>query len=78
MAKVHFFAAARAAVGADVLDVSATSVADVIDFCSLINPQMSHLMPTCGILVDSVACHDFSAPVDADTRIDVLPKFAGG
>ena len=78
MAEVFFFAAARAAAGADSLKISQSTVAAVLTECAALNPTMAKLIPTCGVLVDSTACHDFDTAVDDHTRIDILPKFAGG
>jgi len=77
---VHLFAAARAAVGADQVDVSGATLADVINQLTSTYPSFAAVAPRCSFLVDGLAAHGdpASVPVAPGTRIDVLPPFAGG
>ena len=78
MITVHFYAAARAAAGLAEMRIAVTSVQEVLKQCSSLNTVMNQLIPQCGVLVDGIACHDFETLLPAGTRIDILPKFAGG
>jgi len=77
---VQFFAAARAAVGAPELLVSAGSLATVLDDIALSHPEFGAVRPRCSFLVDGRAAHGDPAEImlaDGAT-LDVLPPFAGG
>ena len=78
MTQVHLFAAARAAVGASVVDVEPGTLAAVLDRLERDHPDFSGVRPRCSYLVDGVAVHGEDVDVSADSRIDVLPPFAGG
>jgi len=77
---VHLFAAARAAVGADQLDVPASTLSEVITFLTDEYPRFASVAPQCSYLVDSLATHGDPASVvlAPGIRVDVLPPFAGG
>ena len=77
---VHLFAAARAAVGADQVDVPGSSLGDVIAHLSTNYPRFATVAPQCSYLVDGLAAHGDprSVLLAPDTRVDVLPPFAGG
>ena len=77
---VHLFAAARAAVGADQLEVLGASLAEVIDLLAATYPSFSAVAPRCSFLVDGLIAHGDPAAVmlAPGIRIDVLPPFAGG
>jgi molybdopterin converting factor small subunit len=72
MVEVHFFAAARAAVGASVLSVSAGTLA------SLLADFDAPVIARCSFLVNGVAETDLSRALAESDRVDVLPPFAGG
>ncbi len=78
MITVHFYAAARAASGLDEMKIAVTSVQEVLKQCSSLNSVMNQIIPQCGVLIDGIPCHDFEARLPSGTRIDILPKFAGG
>ena len=77
---VHLFAAARAAVGADQVDVPGSSLGDVIAHLTASYPRFGSVAPQCSYLVDGLAAHGDPAtvPLAPGTRVDVLPPFAGG
>lgn len=78
--EVHLFAAARAAVGASVLIVPASSLADLLDGIEGEHPGFSAVRSRCSVLLDGQAVHGSPADVTVapGSRIDVLPPFAGG
>jgi molybdopterin converting factor small subunit len=77
---VHFFAAARAAVGANELAMSCGSLSGILDRVADEHPEFAEVRPRCSYLVDGVAVHgDLTAiRLDPGVRVDVLPPFAGG
>ena len=78
---VRFFAAARAAVGADAetLSVAAgTSIGDLVETLARRNAKLATVLPRCSYLCDGVAVRDQSARLRTGDTIDVLPPFAGG
>lgn len=79
MILVRYFAAARAAAGVSEEKVSAATVADLLSVVSQAHgPKLASVLERCSFLVDGLACHDRTAPLAADTVVDVLPPFAGG
>jgi len=80
LADVHFFAAARAAVGSSHLKVPGATLAEIIADLEHEHPEFRRVRPQCSFLVNEVAVHNdaFSAIVPPGARIDVLPPFAGG
>jgi len=77
-AEVHFFAAARAAVGASVLQVPPGTLNDVLNRVEAENPGFATVRPQCSFLIDGIASLDPEQSVDDGARLDVLPPFAGG
>jgi molybdopterin synthase sulfur carrier subunit len=77
---VHLFAAARAAVGADRVDVPAATLGEVVAHLVDQYPRFASVAPQCSYLVDSLAVHGDPASVELapGTRVDILPPFAGG
>lgn len=77
---VHLFAAARAAVGTDQVDVPAASLGAVITHLVEEYPEFAAVAPRCSYLVDGLAAHGDPADLALvpGIRIDVLPPFAGG
>jgi molybdopterin converting factor small subunit len=39
---------------------------------------LTRLLKCCSYLVDGVVRHEFAAPLDEGSTVDVLPPFAGG
>jgi molybdopterin synthase sulfur carrier subunit len=76
--EVHLFAAARAAVGHSVVTVSAGRLSALLDGLVDAYPGFASVRPRCSYLVDEVAVHDEDVEVQAGSRVDVLPPFAGG
>lgn len=79
-ADVHFFAAARAAVGTSSLQVGGQTLAEICDAIEVEHPSFAKVRPQCTFLVDSTAVHGDPerVTVPSGARIDVLPPFAGG
>lgn len=76
--QVHLFAAARAAVGESSITVQPGTLSSVLDEVSERFPAFARVRPQCSFLLDEVSCSDSSALIDAGSRLDVLPPFAGG
>ncbi|MGB4777162.1 MoaD/ThiS family protein [Microbacterium sp.] len=80
--RVRLFAAAKAAVGAPEVTVSAAAtVADALEqvAASAARPaEAARVFARCSFLVDGVAAVDPATPLRAGTTLDVLPPFAGG
>lgn len=81
---VRFFAAARAAAGAESETVdlpSGATLADLVGGLAARNPRLSTVLSRCSYLCDGVAVRDDVAavrPLQCGQTIDVLPPFAGG
>lgn len=80
MVEVHLFAAARAAVGASLVQAEPASLGALLADIERSHPAFAQVRPRCSILIDGTAVHgDVDAIlVAAGSRIDVLPPFAGG
>ena len=76
--EVHLFAAARAAVGAAVVEAPAGPLSSILDRLEAEHPGFSGVRARCSFLVDEVAVHGENADVPSGSRVDVLPPFAGG
>ena len=78
---VRFFAAARAAAGADsdllTLRPDAT-VAGAVSELSCRSAELAHVLRRCSFLCDGVAIRDNGAKLRSGQTLDVLPPFAGG
>lgn len=78
---VRFFAAARAAAGAETRDLllpAGSSVADAIrELCGQ-SENLALVLQKCSYLCDGVAIRDHSAVLQGHRVLDVLPPFAGG
>jgi len=74
---VHFFAAAKAAVGRPTLSVDAGTVESVLDQVVAAHPAFAAVRPQCSFLVDGLSAGP-QDQVTAGGRLDVLPPFAGG
>ncbi|GAB2932534.1 MoaD/ThiS family protein [Rhodococcus aerolatus] len=79
---VRFFAAARAAAGAEqaehALPAGTASVADLVVTLGEGRPELARVLARCSFLVDEVAVRDRSAALRDGAVVDVLPPFAGG
>ena len=78
MAKVNFYAAARAAAGAATLEIHAESLGTLILTLSSQNAELAKLLPTCSYLLNSEACTELTQVLRPEDNLDVLPQFAGG
>lgn len=76
--EVHLFAAARAAVGESMVTAPAGTLGSVLDDLQARYPDFARVRPQCSYLLDEVSCSDESAVVGVESRVDVLPPFAGG
>ena len=74
---VYLFAAAKAAVGQEMLTVAPGPFLDIIAGLKRSYPAFAAIEPRCSYLLNSTAIHD-NPVVAAGDRIDVLPPFAGG
>ncbi len=81
---VRYFAAARAAAGAELESVTVrpgATLADLVDGLARRGPRLSSVLSRCSFLCDGVAVGSDAASVRAlkiGQTIDVLPPFAGG
>ncbi|WP_156690177.1 MoaD/ThiS family protein [Mycobacterium sp. Marseille-P9652] len=78
---VRYFAAARAAAGADAETVvlrAGTSVAELIDRLAVPGSRLATVLTRCSYLCDGVAVRDDTQALRTGNTIDVLPPFAGG
>lgn len=78
---VRYFAAARAAAGADsetVVVRPGTTVAELVERLAVRGSQLAAVLGRCSYLCDGVAVRDETAPLRTGNTIDVLPPFAGG
>ena len=76
--EVHLFAAARAAVGESVVSVQPGTLGSVLDELCTRFPAFVAVRPRCSFLLDETSCTDHQATINAGSRVDVLPPFAGG
>ncbi|CQD03013.1 ThiS family protein [Mycobacterium europaeum] len=78
---VRYFAAARAAAGAEsetVVVRPGTTVAELIGRLAVRGSRLASVLGRCSYLCDGVAVRDETAPLRRGNTIDVLPPFAGG
>ncbi|HMS75393.1 MoaD/ThiS family protein [Gordonia sp. (in: high G+C Gram-positive bacteria)] len=78
---VRYFAAARAAAGAEstVVDIDpADTLGELEDLLSDGNDGLRRVLARCSYLRDEIAFCDRSAALGACRSLDVLPPFAGG
>lgn len=78
---VRFFAAARAAAGADAQTLTlppGSTVADAICELSDQSEEIALVLRKCSFLCDGVAVRDSGAVLQAHQTLDVLPPFSGG
>lgn len=78
---VRYFAAARAAAGADSETVvlrPGTTVAELVDRLAAPGTRLATVLSGCSYLCDGVAVRDDTTSLRSGNTIDVLPPFAGG
>jgi sulfur-carrier protein len=81
---IRYFAAARAAAGAESETVtvrSGATVAELVDSLTGRNTRLATVLSRCSYLCDGIAIRDDAANsrrLRAGETIDVLPPFAGG
>lgn len=78
---IRYFAAARAAAGAEsemvVLRPGAT-MAELVETLAAAGTRLATVLDRCSYLCDGVAVRDETKPLRSGNTIDVLPPFAGG
>ncbi|ORB14844.1 MoaD/ThiS family protein [Mycobacterium noviomagense] len=78
---VRYFAAARAAAGAESETVCVrpgATVAELVDGLGARNSQLATVLSRCSYLCDGIAVRDVQTALHSGETIDVLPPFAGG
>jgi molybdopterin converting factor small subunit len=78
---VRYFAAARAAAGAESETVTVSpsaTVADLADNLAGRDAQLATVLSRCSYLRDGIAVRDHATALRPGDTIDVLPPFAGG
>ncbi|OBF71076.1 molybdopterin synthase sulfur carrier subunit [Mycobacterium sp. 852002-51613_SCH5001154] len=78
---VRYFAAARAAAGAEsetLVVRPGTTVAELVGRLAVQGSRLADVLSRCSYLCDGVAVRDETATLRAGNTIDVLPPFAGG
>ena len=78
MAKVNFYAAARAASGVSESAIEGSTLGEVIASATAKYPQLVSILPGCSYLVNGAAESNNDMKISADDVIDILPRFAGG
>lgn len=79
--QVRLFAALRDAAGASVVEVEATTVAEVIEALGAAHGEvMARRLATATVFVDDVAVRDHRSTMDVRdaAEVVVVPPFAGG
>lgn len=81
-ATVRFYAAARAAAGAESTTVEVPAGSTVGDLLDALRAghgaQLTDVLRRCSYLLDEVAVRDETTPLPDGAALDVLPPFAGG
>jgi molybdopterin synthase sulfur carrier subunit len=78
---VRYFAAARAAAGAESETVTlrpGATVAELVDGLAGRDTRLATVLKRCSYLCDGIAVRDDAAALRPGDTIDVLPPFAGG
>jgi molybdopterin synthase sulfur carrier subunit len=78
---VRYFAAARAAAGAESETVTLppdATVAELVDGLAGRDARLAAVLSRCSYLRDGIAVRDDAKPLGNGDTIDVLPPFAGG
>jgi molybdopterin converting factor small subunit len=78
---VRYFAAARAAAGAEsetVILRPGTTVAELVERLAVPGTRLATVLNRCSYLCDGIAVRDETTALHGGNTIDVLPPFAGG
>ncbi|OBI43080.1 MoaD/ThiS family protein [Mycobacterium sp. E796] len=78
---VRYFAAARAAAGAEsetLVVRQGTTVAELTERLAVRGSRLATVLSRCSYLRDGIAVRDETTPLQTGDTIDVLPPFAGG
>jgi sulfur-carrier protein len=78
---VRYFAAARAAAGAESESVilrPGTTVAELVERLAVPGSALATVLRRCSYLCDGIAVRDETKALRSGDTIDVLPPFAGG
>jgi sulfur-carrier protein len=78
---VRYFAAARAAAGAESESVvlrPGTTVAELVERLAVPGSRLATVLTRCSYLCDGIAVRDETKALRSGNTIDVLPPFAGG
>ncbi|AKN16188.1 ThiS family protein [Mycobacterium haemophilum DSM 44634] len=78
---VRYFAAARAAAGAESATVTlrpGTTVAELVESLAVQGSHLATVLSRCSYLRDGIAVRDQTIALQPGDTIDVLPPFAGG
>ena len=78
---VRYFAAARAAAGAESESVvlhPGTTVAELVQRLAVPSSRLATVLTRCSFLCDGIAVRDETKALRSGNTIDVLPPFAGG
>ena len=78
MAKVHLYAAARAAAGSPRLDVDSPDLGSLVALLERDHQKLRSVLPLCSYLLNGTSVKDLSTKLTENDQIDVLPRFAGG
>jgi len=78
---VRYFAAARAAAGAESETVCVrpgATVAELVDGLAASNSRLAAVLSRCSYLCDGIAVRNMHTTLRSGETLDVLPPFAGG
>ena len=78
---VRYFAAARAAAGAESEAVTlhpGATLAELVKSLAVRGARLGEVLARCSYLCDGIAVRDDTTALRAGATIDVLPPFAGG
>ena len=78
---VRYFAAARAAAGAESETLTlrpGATVAELVGDLAVRGPRLAAVLSRCSYLCDGIAVRDDTTALRSGVTIDVLPPFAGG
>ena len=78
MAKVNFYAAARAATGLSESEFDGQTLGLIIEAASKSFPKLIPILPGCSYLINGSATLNFEISINPTDVIDILPRFAGG
>ena len=78
MAKVNFYAAARAASGVSEWRIDGSTLGEIIASASAEYPHLVAILPGCSYLVNGLAELNTDLKISTEDVLDILPRFAGG